>query len=92
MACFVDHETKLLWLYPMKTRNEYIEKRRHLIRTELHSHKAKIKHYQADGGAELISKQVLALLKREGTRYTWFLADTSELNSTSKRKFRTLGE
>ena len=70
VVCFVDHATKYSWVYPMKTRDEYIEKLRHLIETELHSHRAKIKHYHADGGAELISKQVLALLKRDGARYT----------------------
>ena len=59
---------------------------------ELHSHGAELKHYHADGGAELISKQVLALLKREGTCYTWNPADTPELNATSERRFRTLGE
>ena len=59
---------------------------------ELRRHNVKIKHYHADGGAELISKQVLNLLRREGARYTWNPADTPELNSTSERKFRTLGE
>ena len=92
VVCFVDHATKYSWVYPMKTRDEYIEKLRHLIETELHSHRAKIKHYHADGGAELISKQVLALMKREGARYTWNPADTPELNATSERNFRTLGE
>ena len=43
-------------------------------------------------GAELISKQVLVILKREGTDYTWNPADTPELNAISERKFRTLGE
>ena len=76
----------------MKLRDEYIKKLRHLVDVELHSHGAKLKHYHADGGAELISKQVLALLKREGSRYTWNPADTPELNATSERKFRTLGE
>ena len=52
----------------------------------------KIKHYHGDGGAELISKQVLELLKREGVEYTWNPADTPELNASSERKFRTLGE
>ena len=51
-----------------------------------------MRHYHADGGAELISKQVLTILKREGTDYTWNPADTPELNATSERKFRTLGE
>jgi hypothetical protein len=92
VVCFVDHSTKFSWVYAMKTRDEYIEKLRHLIDVELHSHGAKIKHYHADGGAELISKQVLTLLKREGARYTWNPADTPELNATSERKFRTLGE
>ncbi len=76
----------------MKTRNEYIEKLRHLNETELHSHRANIKHYHVDGGAKLINKQVLTLMKRKGARYTWNPADTPELNSTSERKFRTLGE
>jgi hypothetical protein len=92
MVCFVDHATKYSWVYPMKTRDAYIEKLRHLIETKLHNHRAKIKHYHADGGAELISKQVLALMKRKGARDTWNLADTPELNSTLERKFRTLGE
>ncbi len=53
----------------MKTSDEYIEKLRHLIETELHSHRAKIKKL-SDGGAKLISKQVLALMKRAEARYT----------------------
>ena len=44
VACFVDHATKYSWVYPMRTRDKYIEKLRHLIETELHSHRAKIKH------------------------------------------------
>ena len=40
----------------------------------------------------MISKQVLALMKREGARYTWNPADTPELNATSERTFRTLDE
>ncbi len=35
---------------------------------------------------------MLALLQRKGARYTWNPVDTPELNSTSERKFRTLGE
>ncbi len=40
----------------------------------------------------MISKQVLALMKREGARYQWNPTDTPELNSTSERDFCTLGE
>ncbi len=95
VVCFLDHATKFSWVYSMKTRDEFIENLRHLIDTELHSHRAKIKHYHADDGAELISKQVLSkqvlvLLKSEEARYTWNPVDTPELNSTSERKFRTL--
>ncbi len=70
VVCFVDHTTKFSWVYAMKTRDEYIEKLRHLVDGELHSHETKIKHYHADGGAKLISKQVIILLKREGARYS----------------------
>ena len=76
----------------MKTRDQYFEKLRYFVDVELRRHNVKIKHYHADGGAELISKQVLNLLRREGARYTWNPADTPELNATSERKVRTLGE
>ena len=92
VACFTDHATKYSWVYPLRTRDEYLEKLRYFIDVELKRHGAKIKHYHADGGAELISKAVLTLLKREGSRYTWNPADTPELNATSERKFKTLGE
>ncbi len=52
----------------MKTRGEYFEKLRYLVDVELRRHNVKIKHYHADGGVELINTQVLALLKREGSR------------------------
>ena len=84
--------SKYAWIYPLKTRDEFIEKLRDLIDVKLKSHGVKIKHYHADGGAELISKLVLTLLKREGARYTWNPAETPELNSNSERRFRTLGE
>ena len=89
---FLDHATKYAWVYPMKTIDEFIEKLRDLIDVKLKVLGAKIGHYHADGGAELISKQVLSLLKREGARYTWNPAETPELNSTSERRFRTLSE
>jgi hypothetical protein len=44
------------------------------------------------GVLESNSKQVLNMLRREGARYTWNPADTPELNATSEKKFRTLGE
>ena len=47
----------------------------------------KIKHYHADGAAELIGKQVVQILKREGATYS---SETPELNATTERKFRTL--
>ncbi len=69
--------------------DECIGKLRHLIEMELHSHRAKIKKYHAEGGVELTSKQGLALMKREEARYTLNPGDTPELKSTSERKFCT---
>ena len=68
VACFTDHATKYSWVYPLTTRDEYLDKLRYFIDVELKRHGVKIKHYHADGGAELISKAVLAILKREGSR------------------------
>ena len=76
----------------MNTRDEFVEKLRDLVDVKLKQFGKKIRHYHADGGAELISKQVLTLLKREGSRYTWNPVETPELNSSSERRFRTLSE
>ncbi len=76
----------------MTDRDEFIEKLRDFVDGKLKSHGVKIRHYHADGGAELISKKVLAILRREGARYTWNPADTPELNATTERRFCTLGE
>ena len=66
---FVDHATKFSWVYVMKTRDEFFSKLVHLIDVEFVGLGAKIKHYHGDGGTELINKQVLALLRREGSKF-----------------------
>ena len=66
---FLDHATKYCWVYPMKTRDESIEKLRDLVDVQLKRFQVKIKHYHADGAAELIGKQVVQILKREGATY-----------------------
>ena len=78
---FLDHSTKYCWVYPMKTRDESIEKLRDL--DQLKRSQVTIKHYHADGAAELIGKQVLQILKREGATYSWNPAETPELNGSS---------
>jgi hypothetical protein len=76
----------------MRTRDESIEKLRDVVDVQLVKFGAKIKHYHADGAAELISKQVLAILKREGASYSWNPVETPELNATTERRFRTISE
>ncbi len=56
VVCLLDHVTKMSWVYPMKTRDEYFEKLSYFVDVELRRHNVKIKHYHADGGAESISK------------------------------------
>ena len=63
----------------MKTRNESIEKLRDLVDVQLKRFQVTIKHYHADGAAELIDKQVVQILKREGATYSWNPAETPEL-------------
>ena len=89
---FLDHATKWSWVYPMRTRDESIEKLRDVVDVQLVKFGAKVKHYHADGAAELISKQVLAVLKREGASYSWNPVETPELNATTERRFRTISE
>ena len=84
VACFVDHAKKFSWVYAMKTRDVFFSKLVHLIDVEFLGLGVKIKHYNGDGGAELISKQVLALLRREGSKYSTFAIGNlavKELNS-----------
>ena len=59
---------------------------------QLRKFRAEIEHYHANGGKELISKEVLGILKGIGASYSWSLTDTPELNGVSERKFKTLGE
>ena len=52
-----------------------------------------LRHYHADGIAELIDQRIKKFLLDElGTTVTWSATDTPELNAVSERKFRTLGE
>ena len=73
----------------MKTRDESIEKLRDFVDVQLKRFQVTIKH---DHATELIGKQVVQILKREGGKYSWNPAETPELNATTERKFRTLGE
>ena len=52
----------------MKTRCESIEKLRDLVDVQLKRFQVTIKHYHADGAAELIGKQVVQILKRKEQR------------------------
>ena len=49
----------------MKTQDESIEKLRDLVDVQLKRFQVTIKHYHADGAAELIGKQVVQILKRD---------------------------
>jgi hypothetical protein len=92
VTTFVDHATKMLWSYPMRKKSEFLKVFLDLVDVKLHALGVRLKHYHADGGKELISAAVISKLQKEGSRYTWTPADTPELNSTSERKWRTLGE
>ena len=91
VLAFADHATKC-WVYPMKQRNEFPKHFEDLVNVKLRARRVSIKHYHADGGAELIGKSILDSLKKMGATYSWNPADTPELNATSERKFRTLSE
>jgi hypothetical protein len=91
-VAFTDQATKHSWVYPMIDRSVFISTFKDFNDVKLKSYGVKIRHYHADGGKELISKEVISILKLLGATYSWSPADTPELNATSERKFRTLGE
>ena len=76
----------------MKQRNEFSKHFDDLVNIKLRAHRVSIKHYHADGGAELIEKSILDSLKKMGAIYSRSPADTPELNAISERKFRMLSE
>ena len=89
---FTDHATKFCWIYPMSERSQFYSKLCDFNDIKLKVYDKRIRHYHADGGKELICKEVLNKLKLIGATYSWSPAETPELNGTSERKFRTLGE
>ena len=66
MVTFIDHATKMFWSYPMKKRDEFPKVLFDLIDVKLHALEVKIKHYHADGGKELISKDVISKFAKRG--------------------------
>ena len=91
---FIDHASKKSYVFPLKTRSgaDILFCLKHFEENSLRPMSVKLKHYHADGGSELICQEVLSFLKSMGSTYSWTPADTPELNSTSERRFRTLGE
>ena len=76
----------------MKRRNEFPTHFDDLVNVKLRARRASIKHYHADGAAELIGKSILNTLKKIRATYSWNPADTPELNATSERRFWILNE
>ena len=76
----------------MKQRNEFPKHFEDLVNVKLRARRASIKHYHADGGAELIGKSILDSLKKVDATYSWNPTDTPELNATSERKCRMLSK
>ena len=77
---------------PDEAKNEFPTHFDDLVNVKSRARKAFIKHYHADGGAELIGKSILDALKKIEVTYCWNSADTPELNATSDWMFRTLSE
>ena len=48
---FLDHATKYAWVYPLKTRDKFIETLRDLIDVKLKLHGVQIKHYHMAGAS-----------------------------------------
>ena len=46
VVTFIDHATKMLWSYPMKSRNEYPKHLANLIDVQLRTLRARLRHYQ----------------------------------------------
>ena len=74
----------------MKERTEFVSILKEFNFVQLRKLRAEMAQFHADSGEELISKEVLGILKGIGASYSWSSTHTPELNEVSERKFKTL--
>ncbi len=97
VLAFTDHATKELWEYGLseRTGDEVLKCVKDLVENKLPTYGPghRWQHFHSDGGRELLDSKVKKyLLEQFGSTFTWSSTDSPELNATSERRFRTLGE
>jgi len=90
----VDHASKRNWVFPMKDRlsKTVLEHMTTFLEDILPSQGIKLRHWHSDGGAELISKEVLGFLHKGGVTTSHSPRDTPQMNSVTERWVRSLKE
>jgi hypothetical protein len=90
--CFIDHSTKFIWVYTMKTKDLVFENLKDLLEVQLAKCRVSVREYHSDGAPELMGKQVVNYLAGKGCRVTYSPAYTPQMNALVERNHRTIFE
>ena len=89
---FIDDFTRRVWLYPLKTKGECLEKFKEFKALAETQSEHKIKAFRSDNGGEFISKAFRRFLKKHGIERQPSTPYTPEQNGVAERANRTIVE
>ena len=90
----IDHASKMSFVFPL-TRRDSGSILAHIkvwVNETLPSYSITLRHFHSDGGAELVSTDVLSFLHSSGASTSHSPRDTPEMNSVTERWVRSLKE
>jgi hypothetical protein len=90
--CFIDNDTKFIWVYTMKTKDLAFENLKDLLEVQLAKNGVSVREYHSDGAPELMGKQVINYLASKGCRVSYSPAYTPQHNAVVERNHRTIFE
>ncbi|KAJ0589340.1 putative RNA-directed DNA polymerase [Helianthus annuus] len=91
-ATFVDDFSRFKWLYPLKTKSEFVDVLSVFLPFVQNQFSAKVKIFQSDGGTEFTNHKVRQLFEQNGTFHRISCPYTPQQNGRVERKHRHIVE
>ena len=90
----VDHASKYRWVYPLESRDDgsVLENLMKFLDKDFPAFGVKLQYIHSDGGADLVSDEILTVLHQRGISTSHTPRDTPEMNSTVERRLRDIKE
>ncbi|KAJ9544175.1 hypothetical protein OSB04_023882 [Centaurea solstitialis] len=89
---FVDEHSRFTWLYPLKTKADFLASLRSLYDLLKHSFQPKLNFFQSDGGTEFLNHKVKSLFNDNDTFHQMSCPYTPQQNGRVERKHRHIVE